>query len=279
MSKQTGARRFTGSPRYFPFPIGRLPVHSLPTAAYVVEMLYRVIAAVGRGRPSWRSAVRRLTWRRGAVSALARRLGQFWLVWSALLLVHEAGHAVGAWHQGLEVLRITAGVGPVVWRGSRGETEVVLRLVPVAGLTTFGRGHTTSAKNDSHSGGGWTAWGRELSIIAGGAVATLALGFAVAVVVALWERGTGRRWRWGRYVVADALVLTLFNFLPVPPLDGGRAVIGAVVAWRGAGLTADTLFWVQFGGLALAIIPMVVWTRWTKWIDARASWWGAPEGR
>ena len=107
-------------------------------------------------------------------------------------------------------------------------------------------------------------------------LATLVLGVAVAVAVVLRERSTRRRWRWGRFVVADALVLTLFNFLPVPPLDGGRAVIGALAAWRGVALTGDALFWVQLGGLALAIVPMTLWTRWTARIDAAAWRWGAP---
>jgi hypothetical protein len=33
---------------------------------------------------------------------------------------------------------------------------------------------------------------------------------------------------------------------------------------------------VQVGGLALAIVPMTLWTRWTARIDAAALWWGAP---
>jgi Zn-dependent protease len=87
------------------------------------------------------------------------------------------------------------------------------------------------------------------------------------------------RWTWGRIVVADAVVLTIFNFLPVPPLDGGRAVIGAVAAWRGAPLPADALFWVQLGGLALAVAPMTLWTRWTERIDSVVLRWGAPARR
>ena len=211
---------------------------------------------------------------RAPLSAFARRLAHFWLVWSALLFVHETGHAVGAWNQGLEVQRITAGVGPVVWRGSHDDTELVLRLVPLAGMTTFGPDHTSPGTGSRVHG--WPTWGRELVTIAGGVVATLALGVVLSGVVLLRERATTRLWRWGRYVVADALVLTLFNFLPVPPLDGGRAVIGALSAWRGVHLTGDALFWVQLGGFALAVLPMTVWTRWTTRIDALALRWRAP---
>jgi membrane-associated protease RseP (regulator of RpoE activity) len=213
--------------------------------------------------------------RRASLSELGRRLAHFWVVWSALLLVHEAGHAVGAWRQGLSVRRITVGAGPILWKGQRGSTEVVLRLVPIAGMTTFGstRGTTT---NHAAEPGGWGMWARELITIAGGVFATLALAFVVAGIVAVRELLSRKRWRWGRYVIADALVLTLFNFLPVPPLDGGRAVIGALAAWGDIRLTGDTLFWVQLGGLALAVVPMALWTQWTARIDAAALRWRAP---
>jgi Zn-dependent protease len=88
-----------------------------------------------------------------------------------------------------------------------------------------------------------------------------------------------KRWVLGRFIVADAIVLTVFNFLPVPPLDGGRAVLGAIAAWRGGPLQSNVLFWVQVGGLALALVPMTLWTRWTRRIDAAAMLWGTPRAR
>jgi len=239
-------------------------------------MLSRVLSALSARRPQWFRAPR-LRRRSGGFSSVVRRLAHFWVVWSALLLVHEAGHAVAAGHQGLEVRRVTAGVGPVVWSGEHDGAEVVLRLVPLAGVTTFGPHTGVASTTGSHAAPDWKGWSSELVTIGGGVVATLALAVAMAGVVAARERSTARTWRWGRYVVADALVLTLFNFLPVPPLDGGRAVIGAVAAWRGVHLTGHALFWVQAGGLALAVIPMSLWTRWTARIDALALRWRAPE--
>jgi membrane-associated protease RseP (regulator of RpoE activity) len=126
------------------------------------------------------------------------------------------------------------------------------------------------------SGERGSALGAELVALVSGVIATLVVAATVAAVVAMRERGTGARWTWGRFVVADALVLTLFNFLPVPPLDGGRAVIAALAAWGGVRLTPDALFWVRLGGLALAVVPMTVWTRWTARIDAAVLRWGAP---
>lgn len=113
-------------------------------------------------------------------------------------------------------------------------------------------------------------------MLAGGVLATLCLAIGMAMAVGTWERGTQRRWVWGRIVVADAVVLTIFNFFPVPPLDGGRAVLAVLAAVRGSPLPDHALFWVHVGGLALAVVPMALWTRWTARIDRTALWWRAP---
>lgn len=232
----------------------------------------------------------RAAWRGASAPALARRLAHFWIVWSLLLLVHEGGHAVSAWRQGLTVHRVTVGLGPVVWRGEHEGTQAVLRLVPLAGITRVGTptptppaaapagGPRDAGVRDAgvRDAGVWSALGRQAITLAGGVLATLALAVGVAGLVAVWERTRGTRWVWGRIVVADAVVLTVFNFLPVPPLDGGRAVLGVLAAWRGAPLQGDALFWVHVGGLALAVVPMALWTRWTARIDAVAMRWGAP---
>jgi len=215
--------------------------------------------------------------RRFDAAALARKLANFWLVWTALLIIHEGGHALVARHEGLPVQRVTVGVGPVLWRGQSSEAELVVRLVPVVGLTTLGapaEPHVT-ARGEAGSTG-WTTWFREMATIGGGLAATLALAVGVTGLVALRERIAARRWIWGRMLIADAVVLTVFNFLPVPPLDGGRAALEALVAWRGAPFASDTLFWVHAGGLALAVVPLALWTRWTARIDAFVMRWKAP---
>lgn len=219
--------------------------------------------------------------RRVDMPALARRIVHFWIVWSLLLFVHEAGHAVSAWRQGLGVERVTVGVGPVVWRTTLAAAhagdgavpgELVLRLIPLAGVTAL------VATEDEALHTGWGAWRRHASALAGGVVATLVLAVGIAGLVAARERQSRARWVWGRILVADALVLTVFNFLPVPPLDGGRAVLEAMEAWHGAPLVGDARLWVHVGGLALAVVPMTLWTRWTRRIDTFALWWGAPAG-
>lgn len=197
-------------------------------------------------------------WRAGV-----RRFAEFWIVWSVLLCIHEAGHAILAHRQGLEVRKVTVGVGPVIREGHVGGTGFALRLLPVAGLTTL-RGHGDAGRR------------AELVALSGGVAATVALTLGLVTIAAASERLRRRRCLWARILIADAVVLSVFNLLPVPPLDGGRAVFLAVDAIRGAPLPSDALFWVHLGGFALAVLPMMLWPRWTRIIDRTALWWRAP---
>jgi membrane-associated protease RseP (regulator of RpoE activity) len=196
---------------------------------------------------------------------VGRRLLHFWIVWTALILVHEAGHAWMARREALDVERITVGVGPEIWRSEADDGRLVLRLVPVAGVTRV--------SDVTHDASGLR---KALAVLSGGALATLVVVLAGIAIVAAWERVLRRRCVWCRIVIADALVLTAFNFLPIPPLDGGRAALAVLSSWRGASFSPDALFWLHLGGLALAIVPMVLWTRWTRRLDAIALRWRAP---
>jgi membrane-associated protease RseP (regulator of RpoE activity) len=231
---------------------------------------------VPHGRRRWLTALSRLSPRHIWSYEPVRRLFHFWVVWSALLVVHEGGHAFAASRQEIAVSRVTVGVGPVLWRGQHGDTELVVRLIPLAGMTNLGREGADASSGHADHAEAWSAWRHELTTLGGGALATLVLAMGVVLVVACTERMRGRRWRWGRLLIADAVILTVFNLLPIPPLDGGRAMLGAIAVWRGAPLAHDALFWVHVGGLALAVAPMTLWTRWTACIDRAVLRWGAP---
>ena len=202
------------------------------------------------------------------MSSLCRRLATFWIVWTALLLVHEGGHAWAARRSGDHVRTVTVGVGPVLWRSTpSSDTRLVVRLVPLAGLTRV----------DAPQQNGWVGLGHELGLLGGGTLATAAVVLLTTGLVAAREGSTRRRCLWGRIVIADAVVLTVFNFLPIPPLDGGRAALAVLAAVRDGPFSSDALFWLHLGGLALAIVPMMVWTRWTGRIDRVAMRWRAPQ--
>jgi membrane-associated protease RseP (regulator of RpoE activity) len=198
------------------------------------------------------------------------RVAHFLVVWSGLLFIHEYGHAWMARRQGHAVGTITVGAGPELWRGSFGESELVLRLVPVVGMTRISPNPVGAASASLTSRG---------IVFAAGIVFTAAAAILIIGLSMTWERVVRRRCTWGRMIVADAVVLSVFNLLPVPPLDGGRAVLEVLTALRGTPLSGDALFWTQVSGLALAVLPMTVWNGWTKRIDWVAMRWRAPRSR
>jgi regulator of sigma E protease len=52
---------------------------------------------------------------------------------SLLILIHEVGHFFAARAVGIPVARFSIGMGPVLWRIKRGETEYCLSLLPLGG--------------------------------------------------------------------------------------------------------------------------------------------------
>ena len=201
-------------------------------------------------------------------SLLARFL-HFWFVWTALVFVHETGHAFVARVQGQHVARISVGAGPVILRQELGDVDLVLRAVPIVGMTSL---QETSATADVSI----SAWRSALLTLFGGITATAAAGLLMFALVRLRERHTRARWNWGRFVMADAAVLTVLNLLPLPPLDGGQAMLATLELMRGSALSSDARLWAQVGGFAVALVPMVLWTRWTVRIDTLTLRIGAP---
>jgi len=59
------------------------------------------------------------------------------------LLFHEAAHAVAALAVGLQVFRITLGMGPILWQGRLGSLDVEFRRVPIYGRAYIGAAEGT----------------------------------------------------------------------------------------------------------------------------------------
>ncbi len=96
----------------------------------------------------------------------------------AVTLVHECGHYGVARLVGVEVDRVKIGLGPVLWRFHRSDTEYVVACFPIGGhvvvhtpsCTSVGQGHSdVSPKN---------LWAAGCVIVAG-AVANILFAFAV----------------------------------------------------------------------------------------------------
>jgi Zn-dependent protease len=128
------------------------------------------------------------------------------------LALHEAGHAVAGHLFGLPVLKITAGNGPWLVRLWRGQFEA--RLFGLNGTCEF----TRPLESEPTLARFWIALA--------GPLASLAIAGLFAGCAAAWDAvaGQGQGVQVCMIMAQSNVALALFNLLPVPPLDGWRAV-------------------------------------------------------
>ena len=55
------------------------------------------------------------------------------LIFGILIFSHELGHFLAARWAGVTVLEFSIGMGPVLWRWKKDETDYSLRLLPIGG--------------------------------------------------------------------------------------------------------------------------------------------------
>ena len=56
------------------------------------------------------------------------------LMFGVLILVHEWGHFITAKKLGVQVNEFAIGMGPVLWKRQKGETQYSIRAFPVGGF-------------------------------------------------------------------------------------------------------------------------------------------------
>lgn len=73
----------------------------------------------------------------GIVSSIAANVPQILiaiLVFSFLIFFHELGHFISAKWSGIKVNEFAMGMGPVIWKKQKGETQYALRAFPIGGF-------------------------------------------------------------------------------------------------------------------------------------------------
>ncbi len=109
----------------------------------------------------------------------------FLVIFSALILVHEYGHFSAAKKSGVKVEEFSLGMGKLLWKKQKGETQYSLRAIPFGGFVKMLGEETTS--NHPRSFGQAKLWRRMMITLAG-----VFMNFVVAILAltVLFTAGT-----------------------------------------------------------------------------------------
>lgn len=155
------------------------------------------------------------------------------------LALHEAGHALAARIFGLPVRRVTAGNGPWLLRLGRFEA----RLFGLNGACEF----TRRLESEPTLARFWIALAGPLSSFAAAGLFA-GLGAAWSAVA-----GHGSEVQVCLLMAQANVALALFNLLPIPPLDGWRA-LEAVLEQAGFRLSDARRARLHAGGMVLLAV-------------------------
>lgn len=113
----------------------------------------------------------------------------FILIFSVVVIAHEFGHFILAKKNGIKVLEFAVGMGPVLVKFKKGETEYVLRLLPIGGACVYEGGDgiydTEKGKEVTKSEGTFqdaSVWAR-ISVAAAGPLFNILLAFFLSIIV------------------------------------------------------------------------------------------------
>lgn len=101
------------------------------------------------------------------------------LAFCVIIIIHELGHFIAAKLCGIQVNEFALGMGPVILRKRKGETEYVVRLLPIGGSVSM-EGESDTSDNP-RAFNRKPVWQRMI-VIAAGPVMNIVLGFIAAVI-------------------------------------------------------------------------------------------------
>ncbi len=103
------------------------------------------------------------------------------VMFCVLIFIHEFGHFITAKAVGIKVNEFAIGMGPLLWKTRRGETQYSLRAVPIGGFCAM-EGEDGDSE-DENAFNNKPAWARIIVVIAGSLMnlifAILVFGYAV----------------------------------------------------------------------------------------------------
>ena len=101
------------------------------------------------------------------------------LIFSLIILIHEFGHFIAAKLNGVKVNEFAMGMGPVLLKKQKGETQYSLRLLPIGGFCAMEGEDDEST--DERAFGNKAVW-RKIIIVVAGAFMNFVLGFILLLL-------------------------------------------------------------------------------------------------
>ncbi|MCI5800597.1 MAG: site-2 protease family protein [Oscillospiraceae bacterium] len=110
------------------------------------------------------------------------------LMFGLLIFFHEFGHFITAKLSGVRVNEFALGMGPVIFRFGRGETQYAIRLFPIGGFVSMeGEDEESDAAGSFSTVSVW----KKIWIVTAGAVMNLLLGFVVLIILTASQSAIG----------------------------------------------------------------------------------------
>ena len=102
------------------------------------------------------------------------------LMFGVLILVHECGHFITAKKLGVQVNEFAIGMGPVLWKRQKGETQYSIRAFPVGGFCAM---DGEDEDNDNPRGFHSVSWLRRVIILVAGSFMNFVAGFLMVAAL------------------------------------------------------------------------------------------------
>ena len=160
----------------------------------------------------------------------------FLLTLGVLVIVHEYGHYRVAVACGVKVLRFSVGFGRVIWRrqATPDSTEFTLSMLPLGGYVRFldeREGPVPPGERDQAFNN--RPLRQRVAIVAAGPMANLLMAFLWAliaklglVLIPIMPWAGVPLLKMGQAGIFLNSIIMVLNLLPLPPLDGGRVIVG-----------------------------------------------------
>ena len=105
-------------------------------------------------------------------------------VFGLVIFIHELGHFLAAKYSGITVHEFALGMGPVLFKFQKAETQYAVRLFPIGGFVSM-----EGEDEESEDEGSFTnaPVGNRILVVVAGAVMNLVLGFVVLLLLVCSE--------------------------------------------------------------------------------------------